>query len=68
MFPEKKISISGKDQLLHNTFPYYLLASLMMIALVKGIDSGFFLIFVAYTLLPLCDEFFSLDLRNPDEE
>lgn len=68
LLPKTKISIPGKGQLLHNTFPYYLLACLMLIALAKGMHSGFLLIFIAYSLLPLFDEFFSLDLRNPTNE
>lgn len=37
LLPNKKISIFGKDQLMHNTFPYYLLAVLMMIGVFGGI-------------------------------
>jgi hypothetical protein len=32
VLPRSKINIFGKDQLLNNTFPYYLLAVLMVIA------------------------------------
>lgn len=37
VLPKSKINIFGKDQLLHNTFPYYLLAVLMVIALIGKI-------------------------------
>lgn len=68
MLPKTKISVMKDDQLLHSSFPYYLLAVLMIVALVMGVDSGFILIYLTYTILPLVDEFFSLDIRNPTEE
>lgn len=63
--PKSKIDLFGKDQLLHSSIPYYLLASLMMLAHIGASQSGFLFIFIVYTILPLMDEFFSLDLRNP---
>jgi hypothetical protein len=32
LLPSKKIDVFGKNQLMHNVFPYYLLAALMLIA------------------------------------
>lgn len=55
LLPRKKMDIFGHNQLMHNTFPYYLLCVLMVIAIVKGLESGFLLIFIAYSLLPLFD-------------
>ncbi len=55
LLPAKKIDVFGKSQLLHNVFPYYLLAVLMLIGLARGLESGFILIFIAYTVLPLVD-------------
>lgn len=55
LLPAKKIDVFGKNQLLHNVFPYYILAVLMVIALVFGLQSGVILIFIAYTFLPLLD-------------
>lgn len=33
LLPKSKIDVFGKDQLLHSTIPYYMLAGLMMLAL-----------------------------------
>jgi len=68
LLPKTKIPVINDDQLLHSSFPYYLLAILMTVALVMGVDSGFILIYLTYTILPLVDEFFSLDIRNPTVE
>lgn len=68
LLPKKKIDIFGKDQLLHNTAPYYLLAGLMMLAHFGAGESGFLFLFIVYTVLPILDEFLSLDLRNPTDE
>jgi hypothetical protein len=65
ILPTKKIGIFGKDQLLKNTFPYYLLAFLCTISLFKSGENIFMFIFIVYTVLPLLDEFLSYDLRNP---
>jgi len=37
----------------------------MMIAQFGDSISGFFFIWIVYTFLPLADEFFSLDIKNP---
>ena len=68
LLPKNKIHIFGKDGLMNNTIPYYLLAFLMLLASTGSIDVGFFFIFLIYTILPFLDEIFSLDLRNPDEK
>ena len=55
LLPAKKIDVFGKNQLLHNVFPYYILAGLMLIGFAYGLQSGVILLFIAYTLLPLLD-------------
>lgn len=40
----------------------------MFLAFYSPLESGYLLIFVIYAILPLFDEFFSLDLRNPTEK
>lgn len=55
ILPRKKIDIFGKNQLMHNTLPYYLLAFLINFAHVGTNDKIFFFIFVVYTVLPMLD-------------
>lgn len=67
LLPRKKVDIFGKGQLMHTSVPYYLL-SLLMLGTYKGnVNAGFGLIFLVYTILPLLDEFFNLDIKNPTE-
>lgn len=55
LLPKKKIDIFGKDSLLHNTFPYYLLAFLIFSAHFGAGENVFMFIFIIYTVLPLLD-------------
>ena len=66
--PKKKIDIFGTNSLMFNTLPYYLFAILLTTAVYGGIDNGFTFLFVAYGFIPLLDEFFSFDQRNPTKE
>lgn len=68
LLPKKKLDIFGKGQLMHTSLPYYLLALLMLAAHNGNMNAGFGLIFLVYTVLPMLDEFFSLDLKNPTEQ
>lgn len=69
VLPRKKIDIFGANQLLMNTFPYYLLAVLINMSHFGDPGSNIFMfIFIVYTGLPLLDEFLSFDIRNPTEE
>ena len=68
IFPKNKINIFGKEGLLHSTVPYYLLAVLMLSAINGATQVGYLFIVLIYTVLPLLDEFFELDLRNPTKE
>lgn len=55
ILPRKKIDIFGKNQLMHNTLPYYLLAFLVNFGHIGTNDKIFFFIFVVYTVLPMLD-------------
>lgn len=66
LLPTRKIDIFGKDQLMNNTFPYYLLTILSLMGQFKQGENVFMFIFIVYTGLPLLDEFLSFDIRNPN--
>lgn len=67
--PTKKIDVFGTDQLMNNSFPYYLLAFIMSLAvLLDTLSIPYLLIFIIYTVLPLLDEYLSFDIRNPNEK
>lgn len=69
LLPNKKIDFFGRDQLLNNTFPYYLLTFLITLSHMGQAGQNIFMfIFIVYTGLPLLDEFLSFDIRNPSEE
>lgn len=68
LLPKKKLDIFGKDSLLHNTFPYYLLPFLIIAGHFGTNQNVFLFIFIVYTVLPLLDEFLSFDFRNPNEQ
>lgn len=66
LLPTKKLDIFGKNSLLHSTFPYYLLAFLIISGHFSTQQNVFLFIFIVYTVLPLLDEFLSFDFRNPN--
>jgi len=65
-FPRQRISIFGQDNLITSSLPYYILATLSFVGLVLEQPKPFVLIAIVYVLLPLLDEIFSLDVRNPN--
>ena len=48
-----------------SSLPYYLLAGLTFVAYKYMWENAWLFSFLLYALLPLCDEVFSLDIRNP---
>ena len=64
----KKIDAFGKDGLLHSSIPYYVLPAVLVYGLFTVWDNAWSLVFITYSLLPLLDEIFTHDLRNPTEE
>jgi hypothetical protein len=64
--PRKKIGTFGKDGLLKNSLPYYVLAFLTFSGLTMKNLNPFPYIAIVYALFPILDEVFSLDERNPD--
>lgn len=67
LLPSNKIDVFGKDSLLNSTFPYYLLPliTLFVGAIHIKTQNSFLILFILYAFIPLLDEFFSLDERNP---
>lgn len=68
ILPKRKVDVFGKNSLMFNSLPYYFLFSIMILFRLGGLQSGFAFIFIIYGVLPLLDEFFSLDQRNPTKE
>lgn len=68
LLPNKKIDIFGKDGLLMNSTPYYLLSAIILLALSLLWNHAWALIVIVYAVLPLFDELFTQDLRNPTEQ
>ena len=67
-FPHNNLDIFGKDSLLMTSLPYYILAFASTIPLFLIKPNPFPFIVMIYAAIPLMDEFFSLDQRNPSEK
>lgn len=65
--PPNKIDLFGDDSLLFNAFPYYMLLFISVLSNHLYLETGnsFLIIFINYSVIPLLDEFFSLDSKNP---
>ena len=68
MMPEKKIDVFGKGGLLLTSLPYYSFVIILLLAQLTIWDNPWFLIALVYGFLPLLDEVFIKDYRNPNEE
>ena len=69
LLPRKKIDIFGKDSWLKTSLPYYLLPALILRFIIGSMaDESFGMIAIIYAALPILDEIFSLDERNPNKE
>lgn len=65
----KRFDIFGKDSLLMHSFQYYFLPAFIYFGFLWPQNiHPFALIFFVYGLLPLLDEWFAFDWRNPTEE
>lgn len=65
MLPQKRIDIFGESSLLLSSLPYYTIVIIMLLAIKYIWDNSWLIIFISYVLLPLLDQVFSLDQRNP---
>jgi len=68
LLPTNKIDAFGKDGLLMNSAPYYLLAFIISIAIALIWNHAWTLMVIIYAILPLFDEIFTQDTRNPTEQ
>ena len=68
LLPKKKIDIFGANSLMFNTLPYYLFVIILAGTSYGGIETGYTFLLIVYGILPLLDEFFSFDQRNPTKE
>ena len=66
--PEKGIDIFGKNQLLMTSLPYYCLIGILLMTYATIFIHPWFLIALIYSIIPLLDELFTRDYRNPTEE
>lgn len=55
------------ESLIHSSFQYYCVIFLYVLAFItiKYFDNPYFVIWVAYSFIPLLDELLTLDVRNP---
>jgi hypothetical protein len=65
--PRKKIDIFGEGSLMKTSVPYYFLALLTATGFMMETPNPFAFIAIVYSALPILDEVFSLDERNPSE-
>ena len=68
LLPAKKIKVDPKASLLMSTVPYYLLAIITLAGIFSLQHHAFIFIAIIYSILPLLDEFLSMDWDNPTRE
>lgn len=67
LLPSNKMDLFGKNSLLDSALPYYMLPLITICAgaIHLKTQNSFIILFILYAFVPLLDEFFSLDERNP---
>jgi len=68
MLPEKRLNIFGSDGLLMTSLPYYTLLAILILSYETIFTEPWFLVALIYAIVPLVDEIFTRDYRNPTEE
>jgi len=66
--PKTKIDVFNTDWLFMSSIPYYLFTYTITIAFVLIWNHAWALMFLIYVNLPLFDEIFTQDTRNPTEQ
>jgi hypothetical protein len=66
--PKKRVDLFDRDSLMKTALPYYFLSVMTLVGLLVDEFHPFAFIALFYAGVPLLDELFSLDERNPDEE
>jgi hypothetical protein len=68
LLPAKKIDIFGRGGWMKTSLPYYLLFSIALLAYFIIASHSWLLIVIIYAVIPLIDEIFIDDAKNPTEE
>lgn len=68
LLPDKKIDLFGKDGLIMNSAPYYSISFFIFSAIFLLWNHAWIYVLIFYALLPLFDEIFTQDTRNPTEQ
>jgi hypothetical protein len=68
LLPNKKININPSGSLMMSTAPYYILAAITLAGFFALDSHAFIFIAIIYSILPLLDEFLSLDWKNPNKK
>jgi hypothetical protein len=66
--PNKRYDIFGKNSLMFSCIPYYLYSVVILIGSSLLWNHAWLFMFIIYGILPLLDEVFTHDLRNPNEQ
>ena len=67
ILPIKRFDPFGKDSLMFSVVPYFLFPALIIAGGTLLWNHAWVIMFIIYCILPLLDEIFSHDLRNPSE-
>jgi hypothetical protein len=65
LLPNKKINLNPSGSLMMSTVPYYILAAITFAGFFSLSSHAFVFIAIIYSILPLLDEFVSMDWKNP---
>jgi len=68
LLPSKRIQIDASGKLMMSTIPYYLLAAITLAGLFALEHHSFIFIIIIYSILPLLDEFLTMDWNNPTKQ
>lgn len=68
IIPRRKINIFNDDLLIMSSIPYFMNIFVLIYVYFYMLDSAFLVFAFYYIILPLLDEIFELDFRNPTEK
>jgi hypothetical protein len=68
MLPEKRIHIFGSNDILMTSLPYYTLFLIIFLCRNAIFSEPWFLVALIYAIVPLLDEVFARDYRNPSDQ
>lgn len=65
LLPLKKMDVFGREQWMKTSIPYYVLPLIGILALPFLETEGWFFVMFVYTAIPILDEIFIHDIKNP---